>query len=211
MRLRAVLSSGEQLINLCDLETVTGNTYACSAAAYREGYSQGLRPLLCPDLVAQPKKLFPHPCRPFLTRQSGVLLRGIPYNLDDALHCYCISSAGRLPNVDVAERNVKVTSCSDVRHTLLAARAADKTFWAAFATDHIQHPAWWPRSALDVATGCGHGPDSVPTYDQIIVGHGRTGWWPPKSDEKGRRGLGRNERRRMEPAKEKEVAREAER
>ena len=130
-RARSELSHGEQLVNMLDLEAITGfalrlfnlpcsfssafivllllsgHTYVYSAAEYRARYAEGVRPCLPPPFVAQPKKLFPHRRHPLLTKQSGTLLPGVPKSLAETLEVYGQPGTHKLPNVDVQERNMK--------------------------------------------------------------------------------------------------------
>jgi hypothetical protein len=93
------------------------------------------------------------------------------------MHAAAFAAGSRVPNVDVDERNVGVSSAAAAVAVLRTSADHGDRYWCAFvAEEAIRHPPWWPAAAMaDAHARTGRGPLSVPTYDQIIVGSGATG------------------------------------
>jgi len=82
-----------------------------------------------------------------------------------------------VPNVDVDERNVGVSSAAAAAVALRMVADCGDRYWCAFvAEEAVRHPLWWPAAAMaESHARTGRGPLSVPAYDQIIAGSGATG------------------------------------
>ena len=115
-----------------------------------------------------------------MTLQTDDIDGGAPKSLAGALrlmHAAAFAAGSRVPNVDVDERNVGVSSAAAAVAVLRTSADHGDRYWCAFvAEEAIRHPPWWPAAAMaDAHARTGRGPLSVPTYDQIIVGSGATG------------------------------------
>ena len=167
----------ELLAVLCIGEAAEQAAMACEryaeARCKLDAASLPVRGWLPPPLLRNPAKECPQLDTPFLTQQTGAIPT-VPSSLEECLAAYFSGQRHEFPKVDVAERGTGVCSWAEARRTLLAAKAAGERYWCTFVCQDMQHPRWWPKAAQG-ARGLGPGPMSVPLYDQVIVGSGRTG------------------------------------
>jgi|MDSY01.1.fsa_nt_gb hypothetical protein len=151
--------------------------YASNRTAWRALYAASELTseswLLPPPVMRNPKRECPRLDKPFVTIQCGSLPL-YPDSLEEALGSYFTGRRDAHPKVDVNEAGKESCSWADARRTLLEADGSGQRYWCTFFCAEMGHPQWWPKLAKG-SDGLGEGSGSVPLFDQVIIGRGRTG------------------------------------
>ena len=97
---------------------------------------------------------------PFVSVAAGSLPHGTPSCTSELIGTYLVGGAARAPpNIDIDFESVECSSNGEARRALAGAAAASRPFWAAVHVPGIQHPSWWPATAVP-----------VPGFEHMIVG-----------------------------------------